>query len=331
MTRFTLAALAALSIIALSAQQEPAQHGQRFGRVEQEPQQPEPARLTKRQAEQYAAGRERLATATRLEKLVGEFRRALTETDTATPPYVRAANDGSPRQVGQDITGVEIVALDTALRDEPIGTQFLWVRLYGANQRLREEVRLLRAELGKQNDWPPANDEWPDEDDSPGGDGPPAGDDEPGSPPGGGDDPPAGEGGDSSSEVLARINCGGGAAGDWAEDWGFAGGASDWIVGTFPAPYDRARAGGSFAYRVPVEPGKYRVRLHFVEIYFATNPGRRVFDVTIGGKLVLDGYSPPVNPTALEFDVEAPGDTLEIRFEASVDQVVVSGIEVVRR
>lgn len=59
MTRFTLAALAALSIIALSAQEEPAQHGQRFGRVTQEP----PPQRTAADAEQYAEGRLKLQDA----------------------------------------------------------------------------------------------------------------------------------------------------------------------------------------------------------------------------------------------------------------------------
>lgn len=331
MKRFTLAALAALSIMAL-ASQEPAQHGQRFGRVIQEQEKPEPGRLTKRQAEQYAEGREQLAVATRIQKLVAEFRLALTGTDTAAPPFVRAANDGSPRQVGQDLSAAEIVALDEALKDEPIGTQFLWVRLYGTNQRLREEVRLLRAELGKQNDWPPANDDWPS-----GGD-PPASDDNTEEPPGG-DDPPSGDGGDSppAGEVLARINAGGGAVGLFGADRYFSGGTPEEPQTSLEGVYRSERYGERFSYAIPVtQSGTVLVRLHFAEVYwgvFGPATGRRVFSVRAEGNLKLQNvtFEKPLEPTVLEFEVAVSDGTLDLEFSAVEDNASLGGIEVVRR
>lgn len=337
MNRFILAALAALSIVTLSAQQEPAQQGQRFGRVIQEPERPEPGRLTKRQSEQYAEGRERLAAVTRVNKLVSEFRRALTETNVSAPPFVRSANGGSFRQVGQDLAGSEIVALDAALKDEPIGTQFLWVRLYGANQRLREEVRELRAELGRANGWPPVNDEWPGEEEPPEGDGPPP-DDNTEEPPGG-DDPPSGDGGDSppAGEVVARINAGGLASGLFEADRYFSGGTAEEPQTSLEGAYRSERYGERFSYAIPVaEPGTVLVRLHCAEVYwgvFGPASGRRVFSVRAEGALKLQNatFDKPLEPIVLEFEVAVQDGTLDLEFAASEDNASVAGIEVVRR
>jgi hypothetical protein len=51
-----------------------------------------------------------------------------------------------------------------------------------------------------------------------------------------------------------------------------------------------------FDYAIPVDPGRYRVILHFAEIYFGTpgnpgaEPGQRLFDVVLQGEVVLVDY-----------------------------------------
>ncbi|WP_245632676.1 malectin domain-containing carbohydrate-binding protein, partial [Edaphobacter aggregans] len=100
-------------------------------------------------------------------------------------------------------------------------------------------------------------------------------------------------------DVIA-ISAGGPAAGNFAADEDFTGGntsgnnATINISGvTNPAPqsvYQHQRY-GNFTYTLPgLNPGaSYTVRLHFAENYW-TQPGQRVFNVSINGTQVLSNF-----------------------------------------
>jgi mannan endo-1,4-beta-mannosidase len=83
----------------------------------------------------------------------------------------------------------------------------------------------------------------------------------------------------------------------WSADEDYAGGtalltADHAVAGTSsPDLYDGQRYGDSgtaFKYVIPVPAGRYLVRLHFTEGYFAT--GGRVFDVSLDGIKVLQNF-----------------------------------------
>ncbi len=154
-------------------------------------------------------------------------------------------------------------------------------------------------------------------------------------------------------EVL-RINCGGVAetfAGrDWARDRFFLGGdisearAGRWlptdIEGTdedsvfsegrfFWSRYD-ARAG----YKIPLVPGRYTVRLHFVESYFARAKAR-VFSVALEGNEVLTGYDTFASKGFAIADthsvtVEVSDGFLDVTLIALTENPRISAIEVER-
>ncbi|MGV3642106.1 MAG: PKD domain-containing protein, partial [Adhaeribacter sp.] len=46
---------------------------------------------------------------------------------------------------------------------------------------------------------------------------------------------------------------------------------------------------GSFSYALPLSNGRYKVVLHFAELYWSAS-GKRIFDVNLEGNLVLDNY-----------------------------------------
>ena len=148
--------------------------------------------------------------------------------------------------------------------------------------------------------------------------------------------------------VVAALNAGGGAftAADgtaYSADSGFSNGSvfstTAAIDGTVDdALYQSERFGrrGLF-YDIPVAPGDYQVTLRFAEIYH-TEPGRRVFDAKIEGKLnpKLDDVDlvKLVGPLAA-YDVTVPvtvgaDGKLDIDITASVDNAKVNAIKVVR-
>jgi hypothetical protein len=111
------------------------------------------------------------------------------------------------------------------------------------------------------------------------------------------------------------------------------GGAGSGIAGTKnDSLYVKHRWGMSgYSVRVPA-PGRYTVRLHFAETVFKAK-GRRVFDVSIEGKLRdddLDVFARAGADTALvrQFDVTVPDNTVNIAFTAVVEDPMISGIEV---
>ncbi|CAH0999302.1 hypothetical protein LEM8419_00600 [Neolewinella maritima] len=161
------------------------------------------------------------------------------------------------------------------------------------------------------------------------------------------------EGLDCGSDPLAiRINAGGPAMtyeGDFfAADASFAGGKV-FANGsaTVPGLYQTERSASApvtFGYNVPVEDGTYRIRLHFAEIYFgATNggpggAGKRIFDVSLEGQLVLDNYDINADvgsetPTVKEFAVTVTDGAVNLFFDATaavggVNQPKVSALEI---
>ena len=85
----------------------------------------------------------------------------------------------------------------------------------------------------------------------------------------------------------------------WAADEYFLGGNSVFrknvVVNGEEGLYQGERY-GNFSYRIPVAPGRYRVRLHFAETWFGTPEshvtafGHRVFDVYANGVALLRNY-----------------------------------------
>ncbi|MGH9151855.1 MAG: malectin domain-containing carbohydrate-binding protein, partial [Acidimicrobiales bacterium] len=82
---------------------------------------------------------------------------------------------------------------------------------------------------------------------------------------------------------------------------------------------------------VPV-PGPYRVRLHFAEVVFQA-AGYRIFDVLAEGGLVVDDLDVArrvgANRALVEEFTVSVDDALDLRFNAVVEDPMVSGIEVI--
>jgi len=108
---------------------------------------------------------------------------------------------------------------------------------------------------------------------------------------------------------------------------------------------ERSSPSQIFSYEIPLQNGDYTVNLHFAEIYWgatgggAGGVGKRIFDVSIEGSLVLDNYdiNADVGPQTVvtkSFPVTVSDGQLNIDFSAlasigGVDQPKVSGIEVI--
>jgi len=152
-----------------------------------------------------------------------------------------------------------------------------------------------------------------------------------------------------------RINCGGNnvtLSEPWCADTGFVGGRLFTNNGLGPVAgtvddelYETERSGTTavpdhFAYSIPLLGGDYLVRLHFAEIFWGApggapgGVGKRVFDVTLEGQLVLDDYDIFADVGAATAVVHTYHRTvtdgsLDISFDSSVDRPKVSGIEVI--
>ncbi|WP_232469114.1 glycoside hydrolase family 2 TIM barrel-domain containing protein [Croceicoccus marinus] len=90
---------------------------------------------------------------------------------------------------------------------------------------------------------------------------------------------------------------------------------------------------GDFSYRIPAASGRYRVTLTFVE---PDQPsGARLFDVAANGRTVLSSYDVAaraggtLSAVSESFDVEVPGDMLELEFSPVAGEAIVSSVEVV--
>lgn len=151
--------------------------------------------------------------------------------------------------------------------------------------------------------------------------------------------------------VLYRLNAGGPAytdsnGDDWSPDAGFynvggtfstnsaiAGTADDYL---YQSERYGSNSSSNMIYSFPVDPGTYRVRLHFAEIWNgAASPGVRVFDVRVEGELAfndLDISSEVGLNTALirEYDVQVSDGTLNVTFIKQLENPKISAIEVIQ-
>jgi large repetitive protein len=107
-----------------------------------------------------------------------------------------------------------------------------------------------------------------------------------------------------------------------------------------PAPlavYQHERAGGTFSYTLPnlTPQAKYTVRLHFAEFYW-TDPGKRIFNVSINGLTVLSNFdivatAGAANKAVIE-EFTATADSagnITVQYSpGSADQPKASGIEI---
>ncbi len=87
-------------------------------------------------------------------------------------------------------------------------------------------------------------------------------------------------------------------------------------------------------YRIPLPKGRYRVFLHFAEIYLREGMGRRTFDVVLEGQTMLAGYEPGKAGFATarreEMEVRVEDGFLDLEFVARTRDPKVSAIEVRR-
>lgn len=151
--------------------------------------------------------------------------------------------------------------------------------------------------------------------------------------------------------VLYRLNAGGPAytdpdGNDWSPDAGFFNIGSTFstnepIAGTeadtlYQSERFNQNGATNMTYSLPVDPGTYRVRLHFAEIWSgASNPGVRVFDVLVEGALALDNLdifaSAGLNTALIEeYDVQVVDGTLNVAFVKVNENPKLSAIEVIQ-
>jgi len=128
---------------------------------------------------------------------------------------------------------------------------------------------------------------------------------------------------------FERGDCSIVAAGDWL--------ASD-VRGTDDTPlyvsyrsFDGESAGTS-GYHVPLPPGRYRVGLHFAEVW-TSQSGVRVFDVLLEGKPVIADYDLVqavgfAHADVKRFAVEVTDGVLDIDFLAKRNRAMISAIEI---
>ena len=148
------------------------------------------------------------------------------------------------------------------------------------------------------------------------------------------------------ADVLA-ISAGGPAAGSFAADEDFNGGAASETGATIstanvsnPAPasvYQHQRVGNNFSYTLPglTAGASYVVRLHFAEFYWA-KPGQRVFNVSINGTQVLGNFDIVATAGAQDVAIVEPFTAtanaqgqIVLQFTTVTDNAEINGIEVV--
>jgi hypothetical protein len=123
----------------------------------------------------------------------------------------------------------------------------------------------------------------------------------------------------------------------WSADRGFttsnSASSSAIIAGTSdPTLYQSYRYGRSFSYNFILLNGNYQVTLKFAETYW-TQPGQRIFNVTIDGKTVLTNFDvlsqvPPNTALDKTFLITVTNNTIKIDFSASIDTAMISAIQI---
>jgi hypothetical protein len=159
----------------------------------------------------------------------------------------------------------------------------------------------------------------------------------------------------SSADGAIRVNCGGeqyaSASGlGWGADSFSSSGGKEQsdndfvrVAGTDDQPlYKVARSFPPLpdelpGYRLPLPRGRYRVTLHFAEVNFDfQGPGRRVFDVLVEGKPMLEGYDAVARvgfgtaEAVRSEPIVVEDGRLEIEFVHRVRNPLVSAIEIKR-
>lgn len=150
--------------------------------------------------------------------------------------------------------------------------------------------------------------------------------------------------------VLYRLNAGGPAytdpdGNDWSPDAGFynVGGTfstTNAIAGTeadtlYQSERFYSSSSTNMTYSFPVDPGTYRVRLHFAEIWSgAANPGVRVFDVLVENNLAFDNLDISAEvglnmALVKEYDVQVSDGSLNVSFVKVAENPKLSAIEVI--
>ncbi|MEQ8767380.1 MAG: malectin domain-containing carbohydrate-binding protein [Planctomycetota bacterium] len=158
-----------------------------------------------------------------------------------------------------------------------------------------------------------------------------------------------GEGRGSFDRPL-RINVGGGSFIDdqgqtWVEDAGFLGGETNSYPGAIAetendALYQDERF-GDFLYHFDAPNGRYRVRLHFAEIYWGVpgggpgGAGQRLFNVWAEEELEISSLDlwatyGPATAGIQEFEVVVSDGGIDLRFESLADFATLSAIELER-
>ncbi|MBV8115512.1 MAG: immunoglobulin domain-containing protein, partial [Silvibacterium sp.] len=147
-------------------------------------------------------------------------------------------------------------------------------------------------------------------------------------------------------DVLA-ISAGGPAAGVYAADEDFNGGAASGTGATIntsgvsnPAPesvYQHQRSGNNFTYTLPgsIPGASYTVRLHFDEFYW-TAVGKRIFNVSINGTQVLNNFDIFATAGGQDIAIVEPFTAtanaqgqIVLQFTAITDNAEINGIEVI--
>jgi sugar lactone lactonase YvrE len=148
----------------------------------------------------------------------------------------------------------------------------------------------------------------------------------------------------STSRTAIRVNAGGPAYTDpqgnvWAAETGFSASNTYSTIHAVRVPfasliYQTARwSNGPFQYGASVRDGMYSVTLKFAEIYY-TQPGQRVFNVSINGQVVLANFDPlvaaggPGVGVDRQFYANVTGGRLVILFSPVVGQPLVNAIEI---
>ncbi len=162
-----------------------------------------------------------------------------------------------------------------------------------------------------------------------------------------------------ASNAPVRINCGGDdyRAADgalWGHDRFFTLGGTRYLYGRAHAAHQIektdedplyqserwfARGGAALpGYHIPLPPGRYRVTLHFAEVFYRAQGKQpadvRSFDVRLQGTTVLPNYSPLAAGFAVAdlrtFDTEVKDGMLAIEFVHKVENPKISALEIVR-
>ncbi len=150
---------------------------------------------------------------------------------------------------------------------------------------------------------------------------------------------------DSSVVKSIAINAGGESIvsefTQWQSDTGYIGGNSFTYLDYLPSAGDsvlRTERFGNFSYKIPVTNGTYKVRLHFVELFWR-KAGERVFNVDIeNGQGLLKAYDILVKTGAPSIRVVEETDSvivtdgfMDINFVTVVDNAKISGIEIIQQ